>query len=123
MPVRSLNSAVLRWPSRDEVLPPARRWAASLRRSDPTVEAVLCVGSYARGDWGVGSDLDIIIVTSDIALSCAERRARYEPEGIPVPADLWVYTRSEWNALPTYAPHLWQRLQREKVDLATDGPA
>ena len=117
MPVRSLTSAVFKWPDREQVLSAARRWASCLRREDPSVELVLCIGSYARNDWGVGSDLDVIVVISDSDLSHLQRHARYDPPGLPVPADLWVYTRAEWEGLSSRAPHLWDRLQREMLDL------
>jgi len=117
MPVRSLNSAVFKWPDRDTVLTAARFWAAGVRRDDPAVERIFCVGSYARDDWGVGSDLDVIVVLGNCDLSPPERRARYDPPGLPVPVDLWVYTRAEWECLAERAPHLWARLQSEALDL------
>ena len=118
MPVRSLSSAIFKWPDRKQVLSAATNWARSLRGQDKTVESILCVGSYARNDWGVGSDLDVIVLIANASMSPLERRERYEPRGLPVPADLWVYTRDEWKALSSRAPQLWQRLQREMLDLA-----
>ncbi len=118
MPIRSLNSVVLKWPGRDQVLASARRWAAKLRRDDQTVERILCIGSCARGDWGVGSDLDAVVIVADTSLSPFHRLAHYEPRGLPVPVDLWVYTQEEWDALASHSPHLWRRLQREAFDLA-----
>ena len=118
MPVRSLSSAIFKWPDREQVLSAARNWALSLRRQDQAVESILCVGSYARNDWGVGSDLDVIVLIANTSMSPLERRERYEPRGLPVPADLWVYTRDEWEALSSRAPQLWRRLQREILDLA-----
>ena len=117
MPVRPLNSVVFKWPDRNTVLAAARAWAAGLRRADPTVERVLCIGSYARGDWGVGSDLDVIVVVSDTDLPWPERYAKYYPDGLPVPADVWVYTQAEWESLAADWPQLWARIQREWLDL------
>jgi len=88
-----------------------------LRRRDPAVQRVLCIGSYARGDWGVGSDLDVIVVLSDSQLSPTERYCRYYPDGLPVPADLSVYTRAEWESLARRSPQLWLRLERELLEL------
>jgi len=118
MPVRSLNSAVFKWPDRETVLAAARAWAGALRRRDPLVERVACIGSYARGDWGVGSDLDVIVVLSESHLSALERHRSYYPDDVPVPADLWVYTRAEWDALAADSPLLAARLRREMLDLA-----
>ena len=117
MPVRSLSSVVFKWPARDAVLAAAREWASRLRRDDPLVEFVGCIGSCARGDWGVGSDLDIVVIIRESNLSLLERHLRYEPQGLPVPTDLWVHTRAEWEALSVHSPHLWHRLQRELFDL------
>ena len=77
-------------------------------------------GSYARGDWGVGSDLDLVVIVDDAELSPVERRRRYEPTHVPVPADVWVYTRSEWSALADHSPHLARRLEVERLDLALE---
>ncbi len=99
MPVRSLNSSVLRWPDRQTVEAALRRWveAALSRRKD--VLRVGYFGSYARGDWGVGSDLDLIVVVDESAKPFAERAAEWDTSVLPVPVDLWVYTRAEWEAL------------------------
>jgi len=121
MPVRFLNSAVFEWPRREEVLGAARQWASALLRRDPLATKILCVGSYARGDWGVGSDIDLIVVMEDSDLTFLERRRRYEPAALPVHADLWVYTQSEWNSLPEHSPHLAGRLERELLILADRG--
>ena len=117
MPVRSLNSVVLKWPGREEVLQAARAWARNLQRHDPAVEQVLCVGSCVRGDWGVGSDLDVIVIIQTEGLSPVERRKRYEPTNVPVPADVWVYTQPEWDAFREGNPILWRRLQAEILNL------
>jgi predicted nucleotidyltransferase len=52
--------------------------------------AVGYFGSYARGDWGVGSDLDLVVIV-EASAEPFERRA--------VPVDLLVYTRAEWTRL------------------------
>ncbi len=99
MPVRSLGTAVLTWPDAGAVTAAARRWAVELRRADAAVEAVGCFGSYARGDWGVGSDLDLVVIVAASALPFERRAARWDATGLPVPADLLVYTRAEWERL------------------------
>jgi len=118
MPVRSLNSAVFKWPKRDAVLSAAGAWAQALSSRDPSVRSIYCVGSCARGvDWGVGSDLDVIVIVDEAVSSPVERRRRYEPTDVPVAADIWVYTCSEWLALAEHSPHLARRLERERLDL------
>lgn len=95
MPVRSLSSAVLKWPARDAVLEAVKRWAVDLRRRDPRVHRILVVGSCARGDYGVGSDLDLILIVDPAPASLVERRKEFDPTGIPVPVDITVFTRAE----------------------------
>jgi len=118
VPVRSLNSAVLKWPDGSAVLSAARSWANALQCKDPAVRQVWCVGSYARGDWGVGSDLDLIVILSESDLSPVDRYRTYYPDKLPVPVDLWVHTETEWHALRVSAPQLGDRIQREKIVLA-----
>ncbi len=105
MPVRSLRSPVLRWPTARETVEALRRWAARLARERPEVIRVGYFGSYARGDWGVGSDLDVLIVVEEAEEPFERRRARYLPDplALPVPVDLWVYTEAEWARLKANA--------------------
>jgi len=117
MPVRSLNSAVLRWPTRDETLRAARRWAAELHRTDANVLRVLCIGSCARGDYAVGSDIDLIVVVRVAPDSIVDRRRLYEPKGLPVPEDLWVYTVGEFESLAATSPSWFKRIRMEALSL------
>ena len=62
MPVRSLTSPVLIWPNRDRVDEAVRCWGVALKASTPAAVRVGYFGSYARGNWGVGSDLDVVVI-------------------------------------------------------------
>jgi len=99
MPVRSLSSSVLRWPNRDEVEAAVRAWYAEIRR-DLAAQVVRAgyFGSYARGDWGVGSDVDIILIVASSDLPFERRSVRFDTLRLPVPADLLVYTLRVWEA-------------------------
>lgn len=53
-------------------------------------------GSYVRGDYVPGSDLDALIEVAWAPESRrADRAARYLPERFPVGMDLFVYTSDE----------------------------
>jgi uncharacterized protein len=117
MPVRLLNSAVFVWPRREEALSAARSWAAELSQRDSGVQGVYCIGSCGRGDYGVGSDLDVMVLINDAEVSLVDRHRRYEPLNIPIPADVLVYTLSEWRRLISSRPALFARLEREKIVL------
>ena len=64
MPVRSLNSSVLKWPSRDDVDAAIREWAQGAASVHPELRDVGYFGSYARDDWGVGSDIDEVAIVT-----------------------------------------------------------
>ena len=62
MPVRSLSSSVLKWPDGKTVEHAIKLWAEKVSQNRKDVLRIGYFGSYARGNWGVGSDLDVIIV-------------------------------------------------------------
>jgi len=99
MPVRSSTSSVLKWPDRPTVVGALRRWATALAETYPIVLRIGYVGSYARGDWGPGSDLDVLLVVESSPEEFTRRPAAWDTTGLPVPVDLMVYTRAEWEHL------------------------
>ncbi|MHB0980633.1 MAG: nucleotidyltransferase domain-containing protein [Thermoleophilia bacterium] len=90
---------MLRWPALDEVLGAARTWAANVGRTRADVARIGVFGSYARGDWGVGSDLDLIAVLDSTAEPFERRPLAFDLLDLPVPAELLVYTTTEWERL------------------------
>jgi len=113
MLVRSLRSSVLRWPSRAEVLQALAAWAQRLEL--PGLAVVGTFSSYARGEAGVGSDLDVLGIVEERALPFERRIARLPLGGLPVPAEALVYTREEWERLGERSPGLAETLRRETV--------
>jgi predicted nucleotidyltransferase len=99
MPVRSLGSSVLRWPDREEVDRAVRDWAARIAALDERVLRVGYFGSYARGDWGVGSDVDLVVIVAEAAEPLERRALAFDATDLPVPADVFVYTEGEWEAM------------------------
>lgn len=100
MPVRSLSSSVLRWPDAQTVERALRQWVERLVRTRADVRRIGYLGSYARGDWGVGSDLDLIIIVRESAQPFERRAAEWDVTELPVPTDVLVYTEEEWRSLP-----------------------
>ncbi len=100
MPVRSLRSSVLKWPDRAQVDAAVREWAAQVALSHPEVVRIGYFGSYARGDWGVGSDLDLVAIVAQSDLPFHRRASVWDLSDLPVPAELLVYTEEEWASLP-----------------------
>jgi len=96
MPVRSLTSSVLAWPRRDDVVAALERWSERAVRLHPEVVRIGYFGSCARGDWSVGSDLDIVAIVDRVPVRVEERGLGWDTTSLPVPVDLLVYTPDEW---------------------------
>lgn len=99
MPVRSLDSSVLRWPDFNEVDRAVRDWAAEITEQRDYVVRIGYFGSYARGEWGVGSDLDVVVILNDTDEPFERRNLPFDTRSLPVPTEVLVYTREEWDSL------------------------
>ena len=99
MPVRSLNSSVLKWPDRQKVHEALLKWVKKAVTERPDIRAVGYFGSYARGDWGFGSDLDLIVILTDATEPFGHRQLSVDVLDLPVGVDLLVYTADEWLSL------------------------
>ena len=101
MPVRSLHSSVKKWPGRTEVFEAFRAWADNQMKRRSDIGRIGCFGSLVNGTWGVGSDVDIIIILEDSDLSPLRRAAEWDTTQLPVPADVVVLTRHEFEQTPS----------------------
>ena len=101
MPVRSLNSSVLKWPDAAAVDRAVREWAVRLSRERSEIIRIGYFGSYARSDWGVGSDVDLLAIVAKSDRPFDLRASEWDATTLPVPADLLVYTVAEWESLPS----------------------
>jgi predicted nucleotidyltransferase len=99
MPVRSLTSPVLKWPDHQTVVQALRLWAEKVGQARSDVVGIGYFGSYARGDWGVGSDLDVVIIVAASHQSFELRPAEFDTLELPIPTDILVYTQEEWQAM------------------------
>ena len=103
MPVRSLNSSVIKWPDLQMVDRVARDWVAQQVSRHAGVVRAGYFGSYARGDWGPGSDLDLILIVENSERSLWERPLQWDTLDLLLPVDLLVYTQDEWSAMTAAA--------------------
>jgi predicted nucleotidyltransferase len=114
MPVRSLTSPVLKWPDAKVVARAVAQWAEKVARSRPEVMRIGFFGSYARGDWGVGSDLDLVIIVAAARQPFEMRPSAFDTLELPVHTDILVYTQEEWDSLKQERT-FFQKLDRETV--------
>lgn len=115
MPVRFSHSSVLKWPDRSAVDAAVRSLAPKLATSHPELLRLGYFGSYARGDWGVGSDVDLVAIVGRAFAPFAERGRDYDLSSLPVPAEILVYTEGEWNALQARGGRFAGMLARDTV--------
>ncbi len=122
MPVRSLNSFILKWPDAQTVAQAVRHWSQKALLSHFDVMRIGYFGSYARGDWGVGSDLDLIIVVESSDQPFERRASEWDATELPVPADVLVYTDEEWQSLEQEG-RFYQTVTQEAVWVYIRGDA
>jgi len=114
MRVRLWNLSVIRWPDASDVRAAAERWAAAAADEHPEIVRVGYFGSYARGDWGVGSDIDLVMVVDHTQVPFDRRSAKWDLSALPVPSDLLVYTTDEFARL-TREGKFGKMLEQETV--------
>ena len=114
MPARSLNSSVFKLPNRAQVEIALRDWAA-IAIQHPEMLRLGYFGSYARGDWGVGSDLDLLVVVSQTQIPFEQRSLSWDLSQLPVPAELVIYSQPEWRQMQMEQGKFAQTLARETV--------
>lgn len=104
---------MLRWPDRSEVDRAVRVWASEAAARHPELVCAGYFGSYSRGDWGVGSDLDLVVIVDATDEPFPRRALVFDTLDLPVPAELLVYTEEEWEALRKEERAFVLRLARE----------
>jgi hypothetical protein len=70
---------------------------------------------YARREWGVGSDLDLIAIVNESPEAFERRSLSWSLTCLPVPSDLLIYTQAEWESLQQRGGRFASTLSREAV--------
>ena len=89
------NSAGPRFVDRDEILVFAREAARRIAARHQGVQRVLLFGSFARGDYGVRSDLDLLVIVSSADKPVHERLTDFLEDASAYPTDIFVFTERE----------------------------
>ncbi|CAN5239937.1 hypothetical protein BH23GEM4_BH23GEM4_21980 [soil metagenome] len=91
-----------------------RAWAADRVGERSDLVRIGYFGSYAGGGWGVGSDLDLVVVVERSDEPWERRACSWDTTSLPVASDLLVYTADEWRALLRH-DHRFARVLREET--------
>jgi predicted nucleotidyltransferase len=92
-----------------------RTWVLEVVKQHPELVRLGYFGSYARGDWGVGSDLDLVAIVTESPEPFERRSLQWNVDSLPVPAELLIYTQMEWQQLQEKAGRFAQTMARETV--------
>lgn len=99
MPVRLLTQSLLRWPEPEAVLQAVQHWAVLQAERCPSLQRVGVYGSYGRGDAGVGSDLDLLLIDANAAGPQSSRYRSWPFEDLPLSCDALVLSPCELDQL------------------------
>ena len=115
MPVRSLNSPVLKWPRREEVKQALRLWLEKQIATHPEIIQLGYFGSLAKDNWGVGSDIDLIAIIKDSSMPFEKRPIAWNFDTLPVPTDILLYTTKEWQDMRKIGSRFVDTIEKEAV--------
>ncbi|MHB8069998.1 MAG: nucleotidyltransferase domain-containing protein [Desulfobaccales bacterium] len=111
--MRSLTSPVLKWPEPKKIIQALKHWVEKLVKTRSDIVRIGYFGSYARGNWGVGSDLDLIIIVSHADIPFEMRPSQFDTLELLVPVDILIYTLEEWQM--NHTKKFFQTLENEAV--------
>jgi hypothetical protein len=94
-----LTQSLLRWPEPQQVLTQVVDWAAKVAPDHPGLQRLAVFGSYGRGDAGVGSDLDLLLIDGQAAGPQHQRLLAWPLAELPLSCDALVLTPAEHQAL------------------------
>ena len=115
MPVRSVSWSLLKWPTLERVDTAVRAWARDEAECRLELVALGRFGSYARGDWDVGSDLDLVAIVDKAEEPFESRGVSWDLTDFLVPAEILVSTEEEWKRLQERGGRFPDTLGRETV--------
>ena len=94
-----MSSVVIKSVDSARIRAAADAYAAHLMATRPEVEEVVIFGSFERGNYAPGSDLDVFVILSRDARPVRDRIPDLMPAAFPVGVDLFPYTRDEIREL------------------------
>ena len=106
----SLSSAAIKYTDPELVACAVRSYATHIRANHLHVRRIIWFGSWIRGTYSPGSDVDICIVVSRSDKPRRDRVPDYLPRSFPVGMDLFVYTSAEWRTLESDHPEWFREI-------------
>ena len=94
----------------------AKTMAARIAASHPEVCRIVLFGSFARDDFGVHSDLDLLIVLNSSGLPLRERVAEFLDECSMYPTDVFPLTEDELDVRLKAGDPFWTKAVCEGIE-------
>jgi uncharacterized protein len=95
----SLPSVKVTFTNREEIFKALKHLIQEWTQKHPELERVILFGSFARGDYFPGSDVDVLLVLEKSDKSLLNRIAEFLPTHFPVDIDIFPYTKAEIQRL------------------------
>jgi uncharacterized protein len=91
----SLPSVKVTFTNREQILKALENLIQEWTQQHPELEQVILFGSFARGDYFPGSDVDVLLILENSAQPLLNRIRKFLPTHFPVDIDIFPYTRDE----------------------------
>ncbi len=117
MPNPFLSSPTPRFADHNETVALARQFSSRVAAARPEVRKIILFGSFARGDYGTRSDLDLLIVLDRSDKALGERLSDYLQFGSGYPTDILPLTEQEIDARLADRDPFLRRILDEGIQL------
>jgi predicted nucleotidyltransferase len=95
MPEPSSPSVKVTFTNRNQILTALENLIQEWTQQHPELEQVILFGSYARGDYFPGSDVDVLLILETSDQPFLKRIPKFLPTQFPVDIDIFPYTKDE----------------------------
>jgi uncharacterized protein len=96
---RSSPSVKITFANREQILRALESLVKTWVKKYPEIEKIILFGSYARGDYFPGSDVDVLIIITESNKRALERIPSFYPSSFPCDIDIFPYTKKEIERL------------------------
>lgn len=90
--------------------------AARMAERHPEVRRVLLFGSFARGDFGARSDMDLLVILKSSSMPVRDRIAEFLKDCTAYPTDIFPLTEEELHERLQEQDPFWTRAMKEGID-------
>lgn len=113
----SLPSVKVIFADRNQIMGALERLVHTWVHKYPEIVRIILFGSYVRGDYFPGSDVDVLIILTESNKRLLERIPAFYPSSFPCDIDIFPYTHEEIDRLRNDPHGLVHRALSEGMQL------